>query len=218
MKHEHLAKKGKSRFAWALDESKFLKLNEVRKLKRYCEKAKKIALRIGKSTPVRDWFMIELGLNAGLRVSEMCDLKCSDLHLQNEQSFLSIRKGKGNKPRSIRISEYFKKECRWYLWWLQKKGQGISSDSYLVALKKGRQLTKRALQKAFKRCMARAGLPKHYSIHSLRHTYGSHLYLASNHNLRLVQEQLGHSSVRVTEVYANLINSDVKRAIEKLYK
>ena len=218
MKHEHIAKKGKSRFAWALDESKFLKLNEVRKLGRYCDKIRKAALRTGKATPIRDWFMVELGLNAGLRVSEMRDLKCSDLHLQIEQSSLSVRKGKGNKPRSIRISEYFKKECRWYLEWLEKHRQGINSDSYLLATEKDRQLTKRALQKAFKRCMARAGLPKHYSIHCLRHTYGSHLYLASNHNLRLVQEQLGHSSVRVTEVYANLMNSDVKRAIEKLYK
>ena len=161
MKHEHLAKKGKSRFAWALNESKFLKLNEVRKLQRYCEKVRKAALRSGKATPIRNWFMIELGLNAGLRVSEMRDLKCSDIHLQGEQSSLSVRKGKGNKPRSIRISEYFKKECRWYLEWLEKHGQGMNSDSYLLAKERG-QLTKRALQKAFKKCMARTGLPKHY--------------------------------------------------------
>jgi len=218
MKHEHLAKKGKSRFAWALDESKFLKLNEVRKLRRYCDKLRKAALRSGKATPIRDWFMIELGLNAGLRVSEMRDLKCSDLHLQSEQSSLSVRKGKGNKPRNVRISDYFKKECGWYLAWKLKLRHCTSPESYLLTIKKDRQLTKRALQKAFKRCMAGAGLPEHYSIHCLRHTYGSHLYLASSHNLRLVQEQLGHSSVRVTEVYANLMNSDVKRAIEKLYK
>lgn len=214
MKHELITKKAKSRFAWALDESKFLKLNEVRKLRRYCEKQRKT----GRAKSVRDWFMIELGLNAGLRVSEMRDLKCPDLHLQSEQSSISIRKGKGNKLRNVRLSEYFRKKCKWYLGWKHKLNHCTTPDSYLLTTEKGRQLTKRALQKAFKRCMASAGLPKHYSIHCLRHTYGSHLYLASNHNLRLVQEQLGHSSVRVTEVYANLMNNDVKRAIEKLYR
>ena len=139
MKHEHLAKKEKSRFVWALNESKFLKLNEVRKLGRYCDKIRKVALRSGKATPVRDWFMIELGLNAGMRVSEMRDLKCSDLHLQIEQSSLSVRKGKGNKPRSIRISEYFKKECRWYLEWLEKHRQGFWDAAVAAVLCRNRK-------------------------------------------------------------------------------
>lgn len=63
-----------------------------------------------------------------------------------------------------------------------------------------------------------AGLEGCYSIHCLRHTYGSHLYIASNHNLRLVQEQLGHSSIRITEVYASLMNTEIKASLEKLYK
>jgi site-specific recombinase XerD len=211
-------KKGKSRFVWALDDSKFLKLNEVRKLRRYGGEQRKDGLRSGKSTPVRGWFMIELGLNTGLRVSEMKDLKCVDLHLRDEQSSLSVRNGKGNKPRPVMLSEAFKKSGRWFLKWKEKQGQAVNPESYVLTTGRSKQLSKRALQKAFKKCMAGAGLPKHYSIHCLRHTYGSHLYLSSNHNLRLVQEQLGHSSVRVTEVYANLMNSDVKRAIEKLYK
>jgi site-specific recombinase XerC len=82
----------------------------------------------------------------------------------------------------------------------------------------GKQLSKRALQKAFKRTAMKAGLLQHYSIHTLRHTYGTHLYVASEHNLRLVQKQLGHSSVRITEVYADLIDSDAKNAIERIYE
>jgi len=84
--------------------------------------------------------------------------------------------------------------------------------------RKGKKLTCRALQKSFKKCLARAGLPMHYSIHCLRHTYGSHLYVASGYNLRLVQKQLGHSSVRVTEVYASLMDKCIKQAVERLYK
>lgn len=217
MKSE-LSKKKKSRYSWKLDEDKFLKQSEVRKLRNACRKSKNLALRQGKTAPVRDWFMVELGLSTGLRVGEMRDLKCSDLRIQQGQSSLIVRNGKGNRRRAVRISEQFKGDCKWFLGWKQKQGQSISPEAYLLTTEKGGQLGKRALQKAFKRCMARAGLPEHYSIHCLRHTHGSHLYLASNHNLRLVQEQLGHSSVRVTEVYANLMDSDVKGALEKLYK
>lgn len=94
----------------------------------------------------------------------------------------------------------------------------IPKNDYLFTNSSGRQLTKRALQKAFKRCLRLAGLESYYSIHCLRHTYGSFLYKSSNHNLRLVQEQLGHSSIRTTQVYASLMNEEVKEAVDKIYQ
>jgi integrase/recombinase XerC len=73
------------------------------------------------------------------------------------------------------------------------------------------------LQYDFKRVAKAAGLDSHYSIHCLRHTYATHLLKAGKYNLRLVQEQLGHSSVKVTEVYTKLIDADVSAAVERLY-
>ncbi len=218
MKSELLRKKKKNRFSWVLDEEKYLRLSDVRKLRRACRKARYIALKQAKSITSRDWFMIELGLNTGLRVEEMRDLKCGDMRIQEGRSSVRVRKGKGNRPRTVRFNEEFRNRCRRFLEWKKKQGQGIDSDSYLLTTNKGTQLSKRALQKAFKKCIRKAGLPEHYSIHSLRHTYGTYLFEASGHNLRLVQEQLGHSSVRITEVYAGLLDNDVRRALERLYK
>ena len=219
MKNELLAKKPKkTRFAWTLSEKKYLKLSDINRLKRACKKVRQLALGHDKSVAIRDWFMIELGLNTGLRVEEMRELKCSDLNIQKGQASVSVRKGKGNKPRNVRISESFRNRCKRFLEWKKRRGQSIEPDSRLLTSNKGTQLSKRALQKAFKKCIKKAGLPEHYSIHSLRHTYGTYLLKAGNYNLRLVQEQLGHSSVRVTEVYAGLLDSDLGRAVERIYK
>ena len=114
----------------------------------------------------------------------------------------------------VYLSEAFKNECLFYLEWKEKRIPG----PYLFANREGKQLAKRTLQKSFKKCVEAAGLESHYSIHCLRHTYGSHLYKASNHNLRLVQEQLGHSSIRTTQVYASLMDEEIKEALEELYQ
>lgn len=218
MKSELSKKKRKNRFSWAIDEEKYLRLSDVKKLRKACRKARYVALKQVKSVIPRDWFMIELGLNTGLRVEEMRELKCGDVHIQEGRSSISVRKGKGNRPRTVRINEEFRNRCKRFLEWKKKQGQSIDSDSYLLTTNKGTQLSKRALQKAFKKCIKKAGLSEHYSIHSLRHTYGTYLLKASGYNLRLVQEQLGHSSVRITEVYTSLIDSDVRRAVERIYK
>ena len=78
-------------------------------------------------------------------------------------------------------------------------------------------MTTRAIQKAFKRCAKQAGLPGHYSIHCLRHTYACLLLQASNWNIRLVQKQLGHSKITTTQVYADVMLPEIKRALDKLY-
>lgn len=205
-------------FNWTLNESKFLSLDKVIKIRNVCKKIKNLGLKGNKPTLVRDWFVVELGLFSGLRVEEMSNLQVGDLHLQDQGSSLTVLRGKGNKSRTVYLKKAFKKECLFYLNWKQRQGQDFSSEAYLLTGPKGNLLTTRALQIAFKRCLKRAGLDSHYSIHCLRHTYGSHLYKASQYNLRLVQEQLGHSSIRTTQVYANLMDNDVKEAAENLYE
>lgn len=215
MKHELTdTNRKKPRLFWALDETKYLNFEKVKKLRRVCKKQKDIALMENKVIPVRNWFMMELGLFTGLRVCEMVNLKSTDLHLREEQFFLTVQAGKGDKPRTVYFSQVFRNECLFYLKWKEKRIPGPS----LFANSKGEKLSKRTLQKSFKNCMESAGLESHYSIHCLRHTYGSHLYKSSNHNLRLVQEQLGHANVRTTQVYASLMDEEVKEALEELYQ
>ncbi|MFH1645078.1 MAG: tyrosine-type recombinase/integrase [Candidatus Omnitrophota bacterium] len=206
--------KTKKSFNWVIDESKCLNLSQVKKLRRYCAQNK------DSQNPVliRDWFMVELGLNCGLRVSEMVNLKIGDLNIQNEQSSLVVRHGKGDKTRIVHFSNDFKKSCFLFLKWKKENGFLVNNDSYLLTNKDRKQLTKRALQKSFKRCLKGAGIDTRYGIHSLRHTFATHLYKASGYNLRMVQQLLGHSSIRTTQVYASLFDEDVKKAVRKLYK
>ena len=205
-------------FAWTLDERKFLTLDKVRRLREYCRREKARTLKKKGFLGVRDWILIELGLNTGLRVQELADLRCGDLLISESEASLIVRKGKGNKRRPVWLSRSFKENCKAFLTWKKRQGHAIDAEAHLLTSKQGGQLTKRALQKAFKRVARAAGLESHYSIHCLRHTYGTHLLRAGGFNLRLVQEQLGHSSVRITEVYTKLIGSDVKRAMNRLYR
>ena len=202
----------KKRFSWSINETKYLDIKKVKRLR--CALLNAMLSDPNNFIIARDWFMIELGLSTGLRVEEMTDLKASDLYLNDSQPSLIVRQGKGNKPRTVYFSESFKNECILYL--NRRKLSGINSE-YLFTNTTGRQLTKRALQKSFKKCLKLAGLESHYSIHCLRHTYGSYLYKSSNHNLRLVQEQLGHSSIRTTQIYAGVMNDDLKKAVKNLY-
>ena len=77
-------------------------------------------------------------------------------------------------------------------------------------------MTRSGIQQVFKKWAKKAGISDHYSIHSLRHTYATNLYKASGYNLRLVQKQLGHSSPTVTQVYADVMNSDMEEALRNL--
>lgn len=216
MKDELLKKKPKNKhFGWAISEDKYLDLDKVRKLRSVMKTVKDRAAGELKLFAVRDWLMVDMGLFTGLRVEEMVDLKISDLHFKGKQSSLVVRNGKGNKARVVHFSGVFASECLFYLGWRDKT---LAKSDYLFTNHNGRQLTKRALQKAFKRCAKLANLEPRYSIHCLRHTYATHLLKSSNYNLRLVQEQLGHSSIRTTQVYASVMDDDIKRAVDKIYQ
>ena len=205
------------KFLWAIDERKCLNINEIHVLRTYCKKARLQGIRRRKFTPVRNWFMIELGLNAGLRVAEMASLKHSDLIIDDERSSITVL-GKGNKRRAIWINADFKRKCQLYLGYKERFGYSLDEDSYLLNNLKGGKISKRALQKFFKIIMSKAGLPAHFHIHCLRHTYTTFLLTASNFNYRFVQQQLGHASIKTTQVYAGVLESEGKMAIEKLYR
>ena len=205
------------KFLWAIDERKCLNIMEIQMLRKSCNTARLQGVRQGKFTPVRNWFMIELGLNAGLRVEEMASLKQSDLIIDNNRSSIAIL-GKGGRKRAVWINADFKRKCQLYLGYKRRFGYSLDDDSYLLNNLKGGKISKRALQKFFKIIMSKAGLPAHFHIHCLRHTYTTFLLTASNFNYRFVQQQLGHSSIKTTQVYAGIIESEGKMAIEKLYQ
>ncbi|MCK5708012.1 MAG: tyrosine-type recombinase/integrase [Candidatus Aureabacteria bacterium] len=203
-------------FPWALDKGKFLKPEEVIRLKEFCKKEMKIKKKL--KIAIKNWFLIELFLNTGLRVQEATDLNCGDIYIQDNQSSILIRHGKGDKKRLIRINNKFRQDCEFYLRWKEKHNENTDNNAPLFANSKGEHFSKRNLQYMFKNITKKAGLPSHYSIHSLRHTYGSFLLRSSIGNLRLVQKQLGHSKVTTTEVYADVMDEELDKAIGNLYE
>ena len=208
---------GKKYPLWIIDESKCLRIEEVQKLKCYCEEIKIYGLHNKIFTPVRNWFMVELGLNTGLRVNEMASLKHKNFLIDGERSSIVLI-GKGGKKRAIWISADFKKTCQTYFNYKNRFGFLTQGEDYVLNNIKGTKITKRSLQKFFKSIIEKCGLPNHYYIHCLRHTYTTFLLRASNHNYRFAQQQLGHSSIRTTQVYASVIKSDRIEALERLYQ
>jgi len=203
---------------WVLDPGKFLSRQEVDRLLETARKRAELAVARGNKVAVRDYFIVDLALSTGLRVAEIADLKCGDIFLRERFCALLVRNGKGGKKRLVRFNGAFKKHYEEYILWKQTVGEPTGlSDPVFLSSNTGGHMTTRALEKAFKRTAARVGLRSHYSIHCLRHTYACELYRASGYNLRLVQKQLGHSHIGTTQVYADVVEPDMQRALERLY-
>ncbi|MCG2679421.1 MAG: site-specific integrase [Kiritimatiellae bacterium] len=201
-----------------LDINRLLTDVERRQLTRITEKEKDKALSMDKKTPVKDWFLVCVAIETGLRVQEIADLSCGDFHIDGNCDAVLVRNGKGGKKRIVHIRNEFCHKVKEYLEWKLGKHESLDPDAPIFCVN-GRRMTKRALQKSYKRSREKAGISqaKGVGIHSLRHTYASFLLRASKFNLRLVQRQLGHESIKTTEVYAHVFDQDMEKALGRLY-
>jgi integrase/recombinase XerD len=206
----------KKSFKWTVSEDKVMWLNDNQKLRKECRKMKSDGLRKGTFFLTRDWFMVELDLLTGLRVAEVQNLRVNDLMIRHSMSSIHVRCGKGGKKRDVWINNELRRECIEFLKIREKFGFANGANDYVFCTDTGKTITTRGLQKAFKRCLKRAKLNPSYTFHCMRHTYAT--FLLDLSNLRIVQEQLGHSSVKTTETYTALMATGVKKALEKIYK
>ena len=147
---------------------------------------------------VRDKTMIELAYSCGLRVSEVSSMKGVDLDLRHR---LIRVVGKGNKQREIPVG---RKACEAVSVWLRLRSllakEGVE---FLFVSRRGDRMTDRNVQKRMALFAKKSGLPVHLHPHMLRHSCASHL-LQSSGDLRAVQEFLGHSDVKTTQIYTRL--------------
>jgi len=204
---------------WVLDPGKYLSREQACGLLSTARREMETAAGKRQIVAARDYFIVHLGLATGLRVMEMAALNCGDLFLGDFVSSLLVRKGKGGKKRGVYFNNDFKKHCKEYLAWKWHRGEPVVDDApLLLSSATGEHMTTRAIQKAFKRCAKKSGLPPSCSIHCLRHTYACCLLKASKWNLRLVQKQLGHARISTTQVYADVMVPDIKKALDKLYQ
>jgi len=194
----------------------FLTPEQVRSLKEHCRRRAEEAPSDRRGRPVRDWAIIHVALDAGLRVSEICALQIRDVILDNAHASLIVRHGKGDKKRGVRIGTSLREHLAAFIAWKETAGEPTGPRAPLFLSSRGGPLTRTAVYRIFRKNADAVGIPRRFSIHSCRHTYASLLYRASNYNLRLVQKQLGHRSIQTTQIYADILSEDAVLAVENL--
>lgn len=158
---------------------------------------------IDRSTPEgeRNYAMLETLYSCGLRVSELINLKISDLHLQED--YVKVI-GKGNKERLIPIGKLAKKALNRYITEVRNHLPITTGHEDIVFLnRRGKGLSRVMVFYVIKELAERAGIKKTLSPHSFRHSFATHL-VEGGADLRAVQEMLGHESITTTEIYTHL--------------
>jgi len=145
---------------------------------------------------IRDLAMFELFYSSGLRLSELAALNSEDIDLNENE--LRVLHGKGGKQRNLPIGS---KAVTALKKWL--KYRPATADSAIFTSNKGKRLGQRSIQLRLDRWCKKTGLPEHVHPHMLRHSFASHL-LESSHDIRAVQEFLGHSNISTTQIYTHL--------------
>jgi site-specific recombinase XerD len=201
---------------WELTRDKYMSMDEVRRLRRSSEDRALADLAKGRTGAVRSWAVVDLALSTGLRVSEIAEIKISDLTLNGPEPQLVVRNGKGGKPRTVTLPQDLRRHLREFIAWKKRLKEPTGPENFLFVSERGEQFTTRGLQLLFKRAAEKAGLPSHFSIHACRHSYGTYLYQKTK-DLRLVQDQLGHSTPVVTQVYSHITPEERARSVNGLW-
>jgi integrase/recombinase XerD len=151
---------------------------------------------------IKHRLLIELLYSTGLRLSECINLQYSDLDLNDGTGW--VRLGKGAKDRIFIVSDMFKKDLLAYM---EKKGAGGKGYIFVV---NGRKMSPRGIQHAIKVSAQRAGIDKPVHVHTLRHSFATHL-LENGVDIRKIQKLLGHSNLQTTQIYTQVSNEEIKK-------
>ena len=148
----------------------------------------------------RNRTILETLYSCGLRVSELCNLKLSDLYL--EEGFIKVE-GKGNKQRLVPISPRAIRELRHYF--IDRNQTTIKSgyEDFVFISKRGKNISRIMVFHFIKELADNIGLKKTISPHTFRHSFATHL-LEGGANLRAIQCMLGHESIGTTEIYTHI--------------
>lgn len=148
----------------------------------------------------RNRAIIEVLFSCGLRVSELVNLKCSNLYV--EEQYVRIM-GKGSKERLVPISQQALKELDF--WFMDRRQLKIKpgEEDYVFLNRRGAHLTRTMILIMIKRQAEEAGIQKTISPHTLRHSFATAL-LEGGADLRAIQTLLGHESIGTTEIYTHI--------------
>jgi integrase/recombinase XerD len=158
----------------------------------------------------RNRTILETLYSCGLRVSELIDLKCSNLHLN--EGFLKVT-GKGNKDRLVPLSNQLVKFLKFYLKGIRShQSIAYGHEDFVFLNNRGKQLTRMMIFNIVKKQVEAVGIKKTVSPHTFRHSFATHL-LEGGADLRAIQNMLGHESISTTEVYMHIDRTFVREEI-----
>lgn len=172
------------------------------------------AIDLSKPEGERNRAMLETLYGCGLRVSELVNLKISDLFF--EEDFIKVN-GKGDKQRFVPISGInkkfigiYRKEIRVH----QTIQKGF--EDILFLNRRGKMLTRAMIFTIVKRLAEKTGVLKNISPHTFRHSFATHL-LQNGADLRAIQQMLGHESITTTEIYVHVDRTDLARVMNEFH-
>ena len=182
------------------------------------------------STPVgvRDRALLEMLYACGLRASELCDLRASDIDWK--ENIVRCRNGKGGKDRAIPLGGEARKSVREYAEFarpklLEARARRKRADkigamrdtlpSFFVG-ERGESLSRVSLGAVVRRHAERAGLPDWVSPHALRHSFATHL-LQGGADLRAIQEMLGHTDISTTQIYTHVETKHLRESYKRAH-
>ncbi|WP_300672848.1 tyrosine-type recombinase/integrase [Soonwooa sp.] len=155
---------------------------------------------------IKHLLILKLCYGTGLRVSEIINLKVEDVDGVKLKVF--IQRSKGKKDRYVNLPESILGELREYY-------KAFRPKYYLFEGESGGQYSKRSAQAVFKQAMAKAKITKKVGIHSLRHSYATHL-LEYGTDISLIQKLLGHNSIKTTLIYTEVTDKNISNVVSPL--
>ena len=148
------------------------------------------------TTNIKHRLIIQTGYSAGLRVSEIIRLEWKNIDF--ERAIIHIRQSKGKKDRIVMLSK--------------KVSEGLQQlkkeSKYVFVTNKGRRYSARSIQKIIQRASIKAGIRKHITPHTLRHSFATHL-LESGTDIRYIRDLLGHANISTTLIYTKVSNKEL---------
>ncbi len=172
------------------------------------------AIDLSKPEGERNRAMLETLYGCGLRVSELVNLKLSDLFF--DEGFIKVT-GKGNKERFVPIAKLTQKYINIYI---NEMRIHLLIDKeyedYIFLNRRGKQLTRAMIFTIIKQLAEKIALKKNISPHTFRHSFATHL-LQGGADLRAIQQMLGHESITTTEIYMHLDRGDLIKVLNKFH-
>lgn len=157
----------------------------------------------------RNRAMMEMLYGSGLRVSELVNLRLSQIYFNEHYMLIE---GKGSKQRLVPISPVAEE---WFGYWMQERATWpLKPESKDIAFvnRYGRPMTRAMVFTIVRRLCAEAGIVKTVSPHTLRHSFATHL-LQNGADLRIIQQLLGHEDLATTEIYTHVDVQDLRKAV-----